>query len=185
MFDKKLLVTLFVLVPMLAVAAPYSSTSESYPTFIRFSLAGGNLVDDAGYTKYDPKARYYLLATGDCDGASIDLILTPSPASSGRGDDREFANNKSVKRVVLPRLRNGKGVNIGDSPQQVQKKLGARPHHVWVKKDLRQLEWVYYANIFMKSRQARGMQNYRATYTFRNARLWSVHYNVHEADGCD
>lgn len=183
MTRRKTIAAAFILLPMLAVASQ-SSKSQNYPTFVRLSLAGGNLANEGGGVKYDAKTRYYLIATGDCDGASIDLILTPSPASSGLGDDdREFAKDKNIKRVALPRLRDGKGVNIGDNPQQVQKKLGAAPHHSWIRKELNAREWNYYANIFMKSRQARGMQNYRATYTFRNGRLWAIAYNVQEPDG--
>ena len=185
MTRRKLIAAAFILLPTLAVASQ-SSKLQNHPAFVRLSLAGGNLTNEESYVKYDAKARYYLIATGDCDGASVDLILTPSPASSGMGDDdREYAKDKNIKRVALPRLRNGKGVNIGDTPQQVQKKLGIAPHHSWVRNDLKAREWNYYANIVMNSRKARGMQNYRATYTFRNGRLWSIAYNAQEPDGCD
>jgi len=183
MRHEKKFATVTVLIVIFAASAHVFGKQPNYPSFVRLYLAGGNLADDADYVKYDSKERYYLVATGDCDGASVDLVLTPNPV--GYGYDPATSDKALVERVALPRLRTGKGVNIGDTPQQVQRKLGATPHWSSYDRETKKREWVYRASIFMKSREKRGKQIYRGTYTFLNNRLWSIHYNVQEKDGCD
>lgn len=183
---SKLLTIVFVFLPMLAVAAPRKAEQSS---LVRLHFAGGNLVDEASYTKYDPKSRYFLIATGDCDGASIDLILTPNPDKSGYAvgvSPQEMVARKYIKRVILPRLRNGSGVNIGDTPQQVERKLDSRPSQILIRKEINGREWVYLTTVSLKRKGSRStLQNYRATYTFRNDKLWAIHYNLQEPDGCN
>lgn len=173
MTQKNIITAVLALLPILSTASQ-SSDSQKHPAFVRFSLAGGSLMDkDNFYEEYDAKERYYLISTGDCDGTSRDLILTPSPASSGiGGDDRSFAKDKNIKRVTLPRLRNGKGVNIGDTPKQVKRKLGRGPHRSWIRNDLKVRVWNYYSKT----------HSYTATYLFRKGRLWSISYHVGGAD---
>jgi hypothetical protein len=176
-------VALSAFMPVCVAAAQVSGKPGSYPSFVRLSLAGSRLEDEGSYVKYDQKERYYLIATGDCDGASIDLILSPDPKGFGF-DSSDAASRRRVKRVTLPRLRTGTGVNIGDTPQQVRRKLGVPPHWSSYDRETKEREWVYRAAILVKSRQQRGKQYYRATYTFHNERLWSIHYNMQEEDGC-
>lgn len=173
MKNGKSIAVALVLLPTLAVASP-GSKPQKFPAFVRFRLAGGNLMDkDNFYEKYDAKERYYLISTGDCDGTVRTLILTPSPSSSGMGDDDRYFAEKSLKRVTLPHLRNGKGVNIGDTPQQVRKKLGVGPHRAWAKKDSKARVWAYYSK----------RHSYAAEYTFRKGSLWSIIYTI--GDGCE
>ena len=183
----KLLVSALILLPVLAVAAPKKPPKSSV---VRFFLAGGQLTAEESYVKYDPKARYFLVATGDCDGVSVDLILTPQPSTSGMGitqDDKKLALAKTTRRTTLPRLRDGKGVNIGDTPQQVEQKLGALPSQVSPRHEFNGRDWVYLAAVPLKRKHkysSSTLQNYRATYTFRDGKLWAIHYNLQDPHGC-
>jgi len=147
---------------------------KGQPKYVRFSLAGGDLGKADSYTKFDPKQRYYLIATGDCDGASVSLILTPKPDGYGIEPDDKKSWGKFVS---LPRLRTGQGVNIGETPQQVKRKLGRAPHFLSYEAGKKERIYQYRANL------GNGWQ-YLGIYTFHNERLWAIHYNYGRSDGC-
>ena len=167
----------FVTLPLMAITAVTCTSptpgrpSRSYPRFVRLSLAGASVNDRGSSVKYDPRERYFLLATGDCDGASIDLVLTPDLSAWNRRLEA------STPRVSLPRLRTGRGVNIGDTPQEVRMKLGRSPHFYSYDSERRARVYEYRAKL------GHGWL-YSGEYAFRNERLWSIHYNVAHEDGC-
>jgi hypothetical protein len=102
-------------------------------------LVAARLGVEGRHVKYDPKQRYYLIAQKheENDGGPphrIVLTLTPGTRTPGPRyyfdtPDPEQEGLKVDKRVTLPRLSTGTGVNIGDTPQQVRRKLGTVPHH--------------------------------------------------------
>ena len=69
-FAEGLLLLLVALPATVAVGAVPVSAGE-LPGYVRLHLAGGKIEDEADYVKYDPAERYYLIATGDCDGALL------------------------------------------------------------------------------------------------------------------
>ena len=164
------------------------STVAVRPSYVRLSLAGREVGDESVRSTYDPKQGYVLFVTGDCDGSSVDLILASHPRVLSRSSDEDSSlqrwlkSNAHVKRGTLSGLRNGRGVNIGDAPREVQRKLGAPPHQV---RSSGGLEWTYFAVVDTPSRRKRGPQNYRASYQFRNNRLWAIHYNLADQDSCE
>lgn len=152
-----------------------AQAAERRPAFVRLKLAGVDIQDQQHFVKYDPKERYYLVASEDCDGASTDLALTPSPGAWGVKPD-----DKSIVRASLPRLRNGTGVNIGDTPAVVRRKLGARPWKWVYHRKLDERVWTYEApKIPVRMRHGISrVRDYTATYIFEHGRLWSIYYNV-------
>jgi hypothetical protein len=174
---KKLLIIAVLILMAIGVAtAQQSSKSAGYPSFMRLSLAGATLGDNEGngFTKYDPKQRYFLIAYSHTEG-DLNLVLTPQPESF-LFDPSDPDRWKGVKRVTLPRLRTGTGVNIGDTPQQVRRKLGTTPHREAYDRRKKERVWHYFGPITMKVWTLK--RKYIGEYRFRNERLWSIEYTV-------
>lgn len=146
-------------------------------SFLRFTLAGADVRDGLAFTRYDAQADYYLTAETDGNRRSYQsTTLTLSPQLS---DDQ--AGNSPVQPIALPRLRSGKGINIGDTPPVVEQKLEALP--TTMRYDRRTKELVYtYETTFLLTHGSmiHKRMNYLATYTFHNSRLWDVEYNLNE-----
>ncbi|MBI5832891.1 MAG: hypothetical protein HZB16_11375 [Armatimonadetes bacterium] len=106
----------------LAGLATAAQARSVRPYVVRLTLCGWRV----GATKFgalhDAGSGYYLIATGDCDGASRSLIPTPDPP--------EWTKPSPVTQTRLSRLRTGTGVNIGDTVSVVAAKLGARPDSI-------------------------------------------------------
>lgn len=141
---------LCVALAVLPCAAAPKKKAPHYPSFVRFQIAGEDVRKD-GDTKFDPKAGFYLIHTGDCDGASVDLILTPSKSPKDNWDWTWTSKHNEARVTRLPRLRSGSGVNIGDSPATVQRKLGAGPHNIYAQSPIR--EWTYSAVLDIPERE--------------------------------
>lgn len=176
----------FVLLASLACAAASKPVAKRDPAYVRYSLAGEDIREGGGY-KHDVKAGFYLIHTGDCDGVSRDLYLTPDKLPSGNaaedfGSWISLDNFEGSTKAVLPRLRTGTGVNIGDSPAVVQRKLQSPPHSVNVWGSVK--DWRYYAAIEIKSGKKMVPRNYSATYRFYKNKLWGINYNIAYQGGC-
>lgn len=158
-----------------------------YPQFVRLSLGGVHVTDGAGLKVFDPGQHYYLISTGDCDVSSLGLVLTPDPRDWGY-DFTKPSLRKGLKRRTLPRLSGGVGVNIGESPEQVVRKLGSPPSIKAYNEKTRVRTYTYFAHIVMSGegkRRGRGKQFYSAKYVFLRERLRSIQYVVSNEDGCD
>ncbi len=96
---------------------------------VRISLAGSRLdIGQADFVKFDSKANYYLIHGGDnWESPGAYLLLCPAADLSSLGTF-ELVKGE-VQRTTLPRLRTGRGINIGDTPAQVRQKIGASPRH--------------------------------------------------------
>lgn len=158
------------------------SRTSKQSNVVRLSLAGvrvGHMGNMRG--KYDPKQGYYLIELQECDGAHKHLLLTPDPAEAYL----EAEQIQRLARVHLPRLRTGKGVNIGETPAQVQHKLGKAPDFYSYDRVKKERVYEYRATL-PKQRRGRKQEksSYRGVYKFRNERLRSITYNLDIGDGC-
>lgn len=171
---------LIVAAAALATTLPCAANEKENPGIVRMSLAGARVDDNKEFTRYDARQHYYLIATGDCDGASLDLILTPDPSLIYEGglDER----GEKVERFALPHLRDGKGVNIGDTPDQVRRKIGVAAQGIDVDSSHGQITWNYYAMVNLPKLKG-GRRNYHARYFFRKDRLFAIWYNTTALEG--
>ncbi len=180
------------------------TTTKSYPDvrfsdrFVRIELAGSRInpslqtsetvnFRQKRWIKYDPKSHYYLELADDGAGKISSLSLTLSPNSKrlvyGEGIDDE-----PVQKAQLPRLTNGTGVNIGDSPQKVVSKLGTMPQEDNYNRKTKIRTYIYRAPILLRLTKWDGKRNtfywvkweYEADYEFHNGKLWSIAYDVNE-----
>lgn len=149
-------------------------------SFLRFTLAGADVRDGLAFIRYDAKAGYYLYGQPHGDSRPYESAsLTLSPER----DDEAVEDKTPVQAATLPRLRSGKGVNLGDSPVGVKRKLGALP--TTTSYDRRTRELVYtYETVFSLTRggMVRRRMDYAATYTFHDSRLWAVEYALSKPD---
>ena len=154
--------------------------------FVRYTLAGQRL-GQGEFVKYDPSSGYYLVEYGDSDGDVDRIILCPDKAAVGVEPGGGTGN---LQQVTLPRLRTGKGVDIGDTPAQVRHKLRARPNQ-WCRYEdaweVEVAEWhphdkcrvdSYVAQVRFPDDRTGGRYRYEADYVFLNGRLWAIEYVV-------
>lgn len=163
------LVALLVFVGWSAVAV-----AAARPYLVRLTICDVPITDanTAGLIHlYDEQQGYHLYHSGDCDGAAIYLILSPESFNGGG------------KPAHLPRLRNGRGVNIGESYAEVQRKLGARPVSNDYNSKNGERVVQYAADVHIRS-GSRTYVTYTAKYTFRNDRLQEIWYSLFDAHGC-
>jgi len=163
-------------------AKPTQTTGQDLKhraTFVRTYLAGSCLSPhQKNLLKFDRKKGYYLNSFSDGLGRlmSIKLVLCPDPKRLGDPfADREI-EKKEITFTTLPRLLTGKGVNIGDSPQQVHRKLGSRPATSQYNHKTGERAYTWKAPITVKADNRWQKWTYYGTYTFRNERLWAIKY---------
>lgn len=192
---KKLIIGSLALVVGLASTASslapkrYSDVKFS-AGFVRVQLAGARLSPHQHhFIKYDPKSRYYLRSIPDGAGRlqSLTLILSPDYKRLDQGD----GGPPYAIKASLPRLTNGTGVNIGDTPQQVKRKLGAEPEEFSCNRKTRVRIYIYKAPVSVllaltdkSDRPYRDWSRwtYTGTYEFHNEKLWLIRYDADEPD---
>jgi hypothetical protein len=169
-----------------------SAQSKPRSSVVRFSLAGEKLrVGQADFLKFDPESNYYLVHYGyTWENPAAHLRLFP--ASDLRNGELEGYGTK-VQLATLPRLRTGTGVNIGDTPAQVKRKLGGPPKSPRFDKKTGELTYSYRqrvvinipasAYIYREPPMAEKSiitrtYSYGASYAFRNGRLRSISYSL-------
>jgi hypothetical protein len=182
--SSKYLIMSVLLLPSLTVsgAKPTQTPSQEFKyraKFVRTYLAGSRLSPaQKNFLKFDKKEGYYLNSYSDGLGRlmSIKLVLSPDPKRIGDPySDGEIAK-KSITFTVLPRLRTGKGVNIGDSPQQVRRKLGSSPMTSQYNYKSKERVYTWKAPIVVKAENRWQNWTYYGIYTFRNEQLWAIKY---------
>ncbi len=154
--------------------------------FTRIELAGARLGPrQKSFTKYDSKSGYYLSFLRDGLGDSLTtlrLVLSPDAEHLNIGGEAEDA-----EKTALPLLTNGLGVNIGDNPQQVERKLGAKPEEVSYNRKSRVRLRTYKApiSVYLELNGANHLRyrrwsqwNYKAIYEFRREKLWAICYEA-------
>ena len=149
-------------------------------TFLRFTLAGVDVRDGPSFVRHDARTGYYLSAKTDGDHRSYQaasLVLSPER------DEEAGEPGAQVQAVVLPRLRSGLGINIGDAPAVVKRKLGALPITTSYDRRTRQLVYTYETEFRLThGSMVRRRVNYLGMYTFHNDKLWAVAYTVDDPD---
>lgn len=156
--------------------------------FTRIELAGARLNPrHKNFTKYDPKSGYYLSFLRDGLGdrlTTLSLVLSPDGENLNIGGEAEDA-----QKAVLPRLTNGSGVNIGDNPQQVERKLGAKPEEVSYNRKSCVRITTYKAPISVllnlngthyRRYRSWATWSYKATYEFHREKLWGIRYEAND-----
>lgn len=156
--------------------ASQRKSHQSASRVLRTVISGRRLGTSFG-PYYDAKTGYYL--TGIVDGLGRPmvayLILRPDFAPlESHGLSRE-----DIKQKSLSRLRKGKGINIGDSPQQVRQKIGRNAHQSYHNPKTKALTYIYRAAISLKvDNEMQNGWDYKATYTFRRDKLRSIEYEA-------
>ncbi len=173
---------------VLAVSAPCSAAGGRghqappvpTPTFLRFTLAGADVRDGLSFVKHDPKAGYYLCDRTDGFQRSYPLaVLTLSPYETVDA----MMDFTPVRTFILPRLRSGKGVNVGDTPPVVEQKLGALATTTSYDRRTNQLIYTYETTFSLThGSMTHKRMNYKATYTFHDSRLWEMEYELIEPE---
>lgn len=162
--------------------------------FVHIELGGARLspliqnpdpksnLKDGSWLKFDPKSGYYLERSTDGLGKLmvLQLVLIPDRKRLDTGDDIK------TQKVTLPRLTNGKGVNIGDSPKQVEGKLGALPEVSRYNRKTKIRTYIYKAPIALLLNASAGKSRhwfnweYQAFYEFHHEKLWAISYRASE-----
>jgi hypothetical protein len=83
--------------------------------------------------------------------------------------------HSEMRAGTLPSLATGHGVVIGDTPRQVQRKIGKPTRTRRTGRKWQQRIDTYSARI----RDRRGPWQYQAVYTYRKGRLWAVELTLH------
>ena len=146
------------------------------PFFVTYHLAGVHLTNtkwpkgnDYGGL-YDLKSNYSIRDGHGPDGC--EYILTLKRGSSWGGDIEEL---REVFRGVRLKLVTGRGVEIGDMPQEVEKKIG-KPTIV----DIEYSRFVADGEIIESFPSYtyiyKGERYYRATYSFKNNKLTEIEF---------
>lgn len=165
-------------------------------SFVRTYLAGTRLsLMQPDFTAFDAKAGYYLVKFGDTfDVRGATLILSPDLAATYWPRSSKMSKS-GIIRKTLPRLHTGTGVNIGDTPLQVRRKLGAWPREI--RRDNGKIRFYgYHSHVLVDMPYATGQWtngerivdrqapttksrfHYYALYWFRNEKLESIEYTV-------
>lgn len=168
---------------LLAVATTYGAPQSpaKNKAVVRTQLAGAELNTDLpNFRKFDAKQGYFLVRFTDGLGRALVTQLRLFPALNDDGDSR-YDDSRSLKmqRTTLPSVRNGWGVNIGDSSETVQRKLGRAPDfsrkmHSDVK------VYVYKAPISLVASGRKVKWQYTAEYRFTKNRLRVINYEARE-----
>lgn len=149
---------------------------------VRLSLAGMRLnLRQGNYLKHDAEAGYYLNVSNN--GNSVGLFLCPSRdyVAEESGDEAPLP---AAVRGKLPRLTTGAGVNIGDTPQQVARKLGAMPGQNFYTDFRKERTYTYHGRVPVQALGGSAHKSwyYLAKYIFRHEHLWAIDYSASSFD---
>lgn len=151
---------------------------------VRLRLAGATLnPKQSEYHEYDALQRYHLVAGNhfNADGAGNAYLLL-CPDLKRQPDLSDTLAGIALERGALPQLRAGTGVNIGDTPQQMQHKTGtvAKVIAYYPKTQMRVYRYTTRLTLDSSVPGARAQVKYvyKADYTFFKGRLWSILYMI-------
>lgn len=159
--------------------------SQTSSSVVRASICGNRLGTSFG-PYYDKKQGYYLL--GDVDGLGKPMIASLILCPDFKPLKSYGARRDEITQKTLPLLREGKGVNIGDSPYQVRQKIGQPPHETRYNRISKIRTYIYGGKIDLKvDGEMQSGWDYTATYTFHREKLWSIEYHaeMHIPEGYD
>ena len=170
------------LVPLVVASSISARPQQKHtlnPYLVRLSLAGETLNPRKPFFKvlYDPKSNYYLIGDGFGPDHITSVSLTLAPASK----IAEFAGTiKRRQNATLPRLKSGSGVNIGDSPATVLRKLGQAPQQTGIDYESKKYTFWYKKLVWVMPPHSnkREKWHYTAYYSFDKNRLWAIIYAI-------
>ena len=151
---------------------------------VRTRLAGASLDPNLpNFMKFDVRQGYYLARFTDGLGRPlvVTLYLFPDPKKNGGYQPgHDIYQATKLQKEPLPSVRQGYGVNIGDTPQQVKQKLGRAPYYQSY--DSRQGRGIYrYKSpllIPVDFKSDRETWEYSADYRFENGALRVIKYEA-------
>ena len=164
----------------LTLARPAHAAHQ--PKWVDSMLAGYALLDDEKHRDvavYDEKTGFFIVREAECDGGLLTLLLTRDRSllknfgfrMPGKGD-ADHDEYKAVTLKPLPSLSTGKGVAIGDTCEDVEKRLG-KPTKVKKSGASEQfLDYVY----SWKSGKGDYTTEYDETYTFKAGKLIQINF---------
>lgn len=170
------------LVPLSVASLSYSKPQQKHatkPYTVRLSLAGERLNLQKPFFKvlYDPKSNYYLIGDGFGPDHLTSLTLTLAPASK----IAEYQGTIERRQIAtLPHLKSGFGVNIGDSPAIVLRKLGQMPQQTGVDYESKKHTFWYRKSVWVTPPRKNKPEkwHYSAYYSFDKNRLWAIGYSI-------
>lgn len=151
--------------------------TRSEPRFVTYHLAGVSLTDEHKWRKdsdyagvHDPKSNYTLYYGNGPHGCEYVLTLKPGCTwSTGKEELQRVFQGVRLKLVT------GRGVAIGDTPQEVERKIG-KPTFIDMKaykgmRDNKPYEILpNYTYIY------KGERLYAARYSFKNGKLSEIRF---------
>ncbi|WP_309720248.1 hypothetical protein [Armatimonas sp.] len=90
---------------------------------IEYLLAGYTVEKDRRVLLQDPRTGYILVRMGECDGAHKSVSLYPNLTEVAKRFGPAWTRSQVFPRKPLS-LETGRGVKIGDRPEQVFRKMG-------------------------------------------------------------
>ncbi len=175
------------LVGVTCLAGAWSEAKAEDSQVLRTQLAGATLdADLPNLRKFDARQGYYLTRITDGLGRALvtGLYLYPNPKkNSGYVPPRVADFNEiETQKTKLPSIRQGWGVNIGDTTSQVQKKLGCAPNSSSYKRETKSGAYIYEEPITLdiKRENRRVKWQYSAKYIFDKGRVRVIEYEAHE-----
>ncbi len=167
-----------------AISANSADEKGAKSGAVRTQLAGAKLDPNLpDFMKFDARQGYYLARFTDGLGRPlvVTLYLFPDPKKNGGyRPDQDVYKSTKLQKEPLPSVRQGYGVNIGDTPQQVKQKLGRAPDYQLY--DSRQGRGIYrYKSPLMipvDFKSERETWEYSADYHFENGALRVIEYEA-------
>jgi len=168
-----------------AMLAAFSVTSPSMgdhaPSWYDQKLAGYLLLFDERHDVVavsDPKSGYFLVRSAECDGALLSLVLTRDRKMVSEMGFKvpnyktKEAGEQKILIKPIPSLSTGKGVTIGDSPDQVRQRLGppTKTKHTGGRKQFVELVYTW------KSGKGEDETDIEETYTFKGGKLIEIEF---------
>jgi len=138
--------------------------------------------------RYDPKSKFFVYLTNDCDGSHRSITLTRDrrlvgdlfdTSRFGRKSSPAFAD-AAIKERALP-LSTEDGIKIGITPKQLQAKMG-KPFKT-AKRGAKGEFWcALYKKVQMENKDAG--QVLRNTFIFKDSKLAEISINLDSVPGC-
>ena len=152
-------------------------------TVLRTKLLGAYLDPSLpDMMKFDVRQGYYLVRHTDGLGRAlvVKLLLFPDPKKNRGYQPSQDIYNTKLQREPLLSVRQGYGVNIGDTPRQVEQKLGRAPdYHSYSSRQGRGI-YRYRSPIMISLNFKKALEKweYTADYRFENGRLRVIEYEA-------
>ena len=141
----------------------YKPQAGPTPRFVTYYFAGVDLRQTPKADACDLKSNYCVEPNDGPDGCELSLRLAPSDKCFKGYAPDVVKELKQISKKSRLSLATGRGIRIGDTPQQVKQKIGA-PTEQWFKNGRAKYQYAF-----------RGSKiYYEASYTFDSNRLVEI-----------